>query len=123
MKLNIDYTLTRREIITLDSVLDSTIKSFTIDIESIDNSLTTLVLLEWYKRNLSAFKFPEEENELHFSSSESLAFFNHFKHIKLSGFEGHVVGLICQDIITILTGGSINKPKKYEAPDDKNYIE
>jgi hypothetical protein len=105
MKKKLSYTFSAKEIITLDLVINDHLSHYEIDFDFLDESLSKLVLFEWYKRNLAQFKFPQEKNKITFKKTEYIAFLSHFREV-----DHFMVSHICQEIITTLTGGVI--PKK-----------
>ena len=105
MKKKLSYTFSAKEIHTLDAVINDHLCRYEIDFDFLDESLSKLVLFEWYKRNLSKFKFPQEKNKINFKQTEYIAFLSHFREV-----DHYMIKHICQEVITVLTGGSL--PKK-----------
>ena len=76
---------------------------YDIDLNFLDESLSKLVLFEWYKRHLSKFKFPQDKTKISFKQTEYIAFLSHFKDT-----EHYLIDNICREFIVLLTGGSID---------------
>lgn len=90
---------------TLDIVISDYLSTYEIDLDFLDESISKLVLFEWYKHNLSKFKFPQEKNKINFKQAEYIAFLSHFRDV-----DHFMIKDICQNVITLLTGGTL--PKK-----------
>ena len=106
MKKKLSYNFSAKEIHTLDMVINDYLSRYEIDFDFLDESLSKLVLFEWYKRNLAKFKFPKEKNKITFKQTEYIAFLSHFREL-----DHFMVQQICQEVITLLTGGTLPKKK------------
>lgn len=106
MQKKLVYTFSTKEMHTLDLVISDYLTKYEIDFDFLDESLSKLVLFEWYKRNLSKFKFPQETNKVTFKQTEFIAFLSHFREV-----DHFMIQQICQEVITLLTGGTLNKKR------------
>ena len=104
MKKKLSYNFSAKEIHALEFVINDHLTRYEIDFDFLDESLSKLVLFEWYKKNLAKFKFPQENNKLSFKQTEYIAFLSHFREV-----DHFIIRHICQEIITVLTGGSLSK--------------
>ena len=105
MQKKLCYTFSVDEIQTLDLWINDSLSRYEIDFDFLDESLSKLVLFEWYKRNLAKFKFPRDKTKITFKQTEYIAFLSHFREV-----DHYMIRQICQEVITLLTGGSL--PKK-----------
>ena len=106
MKKKLTYNFSTKEMHSLDLIISEYLSQYQIDLNFLDESLSKLVLFDWYKRHLSKFKFPQKTNKITFKQTEYIAFLSHFKetdHLMLDG--------ICREIVVILTGGTLPKKK------------
>ena len=103
MKKKITYTFSVHEIVTLDEVINEYLNQYEIHLNFLDESLSKLVLFEWYKRHLSKFKFPQDKTKVSFKQTEFIAFLSHFREV-----DHYLINDICREILTLLTGGNID---------------
>ena len=108
MQKKLVYTFSAKDMHTLDLVISDYLTKYEIDFDFLDESLSKLVLFEWYKRNLSKFKFPQETNKVTFKQTEFIAFLSHFREV-----DHFMIQHICQEVITLLTGGVLSKKRIY----------
>jgi len=106
MKKKLTYTFSAKEMHTLDLIISDYLSQYEIDLDFLDESLSKLVLFDWYKRNLSKFKFPQDQNKITFKQVEYIAFLSHFKDT-----EHFMLDDICRQIVIVLTGGTLPKKK------------
>jgi hypothetical protein len=106
MQKKLVYTFSLTEMQTLDLVICEYLTKYEIDFDFLDESLSKLVLFEWYKRNLSKFKFPQEKNKVTFKQTEYIAFLSHFREV-----DHYMIQHICQEVTTLLTGGTLSTKK------------
>ncbi len=106
MQKKLNYTFSAKEMFTLDLVISDYLTKYEIDFDFLDESLSKLVLFEWYKKNLAKFKFPQEQNKVNFKQTEYIAFLSHFREV-----DHFMIQHICQEVLTLLTGGTIPEKK------------
>ncbi len=103
MKKKITYSFSVQEIVALDEVINEYLSRYEIDLNFLDESLSKLVLFEWYKRHLSKFKFPQDQTKISLKQTEYISFLSHFRDVN-----HYLIDNICREIVTIITGGSID---------------
>ena len=104
MKKKVTYTFSISEIVALDEVINQYLSRYEIDLNFLDESLSKLVLFEWYKRHLPKFKFPQDKTKISFKQTEYIAFLSHFQEV-----DHYLIDNIWREVITILTGGNVDE--------------
>ena len=103
--LELNYNFSKAQIRGLNSVLNRLLLSFEVDILNAENQLPEMVLLEFYKENLSSFMFPRESEDIHFNTPVCMAFLKVFRVFNDDTFESLLIQQIVQDVMTIFTDG------------------